>query len=414
MSADGMIIKNLNEAISLAPLASERRFTGIQANDLGRINQAWIVFENGTILDLGSGEPPKAYAGLPEFDGSGCIALPGLIDAHTHLVFAGVRADEFCMRLDGASYQDIAERGGGIQSSVRRSAQTTDDTLESLMRQRLQTFAGHGVTTVEVKSGYGLSVSEELRHLRIIKKVAQSSLQTIKATCLALHATPKDQPSPRAWAQLCAQELLPRVKREGLADAVDAFIETGYFSVEDCKPYLNKAQELGLPVRLHADEFSDSQAAACAAAYNALSADHMQFASKEGIAAMANGGVVALLLPGTSLYTSIPYTDSRPLKDAGCPVGLATDFNPGSCPVDNLRLVLTIGALHCKLTMAEAIAAVTWIPARSLRVEASKGALTPGRDADILLMPLQNCEEFVADLGRTKPAAVWAKGIRLV
>jgi imidazolonepropionase len=140
----------------------------------------------------------------------------------------------------------------------------------------------------------------------------------------------------------------------------------------------------------------------------------MQFASKEGIAAMAKAGVVALLLPGTSLYTSIPYTDSRPIKAAGCAVGLATDYNPGSCPVDNLRLVMTMGALHCKLTMAEAVAAVTWVPARSLRLETTKGALTAGRDADILLMPLKTCEEFVADLGRTKPQAVWARGSRLV
>jgi imidazolonepropionase len=414
MNWESFIIKNLTEAVTLEPLARAGRFINISADDLGRIKNAWIAVENGKISAIGSNEIPENYKLWKEVDGTGCIALPGLIDAHTHLVFAGIRADEFCMRLDGATYQEIAAKGGGIQSSVRNSAQASDELLENLCLSRLQNFAEHGVTTVEAKSGYGLSIKEELRHLRILKKVAAKSAQTLSPTCLALHAIPKDQPSAKAWAELCAKELLPTVQSENLADAVDAFIEEGYFSVDDAKPYLDKAQALGLPIRLHADEFSDAKAALCAAKYKSLSADHMQFASAEGIKAMADAGVIALLLPGTSLYTSIPYTDSRPLKAAGCAVGLATDFNPGSCPVDNLRLVLTMGALHCKLTMAEAVAAVTWVPARSLRLETKKGALTAGRDADILMMPLASCEEFVADLGRTKPRAVFARGHRLV
>lgn len=414
MQSTPFIIRNLSEAITLAPLAKDNRFTNIKPSDLGRLSHAWIAIENGKISDLGSGEPPAKFSRWQFIDGRGCIALPGLVDAHTHPVFAGIRADEFCLRLDGATYQEIANKGGGIQSSVRNSAKATDVELESLLRERMRMFAKHGVTTIEMKSGYGLTVAEELRHLRIIKNVAKTSAQTLSPTCLALHAVPKDQPSARSWAETCAKDLLPTVKSEQLADAVDAFIEQGYFSVDDCKPYLEKAKTLGLAIRLHADEFSDAGAALCAAQYNALSADHMQFASREGIAAMAKAGVVALLLPGTSLYTSIPYTDSRPIKAAGCPVGLASDFNPGSCPVDNLRLVMTMGALHCKLTMAEAVAAVTWVPARSLRLEPQKGALLPGRDADILMLPLESCEEFVADLGRTEPRGVWARGSRLV
>ena len=407
------VITGLTEAITLEPLATSKKFTGITTSDLGRVANAWIAVENGKIAGVGSGTPSSKFKMFTQVDGKGCIALPGLIDAHTHPVFAGLRAKEFCMRLDGATYQDIAKLGGGIQSSVSNTANATDQDLEALVRERLTTFAGHGVTTVEMKSGYGLTVAEELRHLRIIQKVTQAAPQTVVATCLALHAVPKDQPTAKTWADLCARELLPVVAKEKLAHAVDAFIEAGYFSVSDCESYLDAAVKLGLSIRLHADEFSDAGAAACAAKYNALSADHLQFASYAGIKAMAKSGTVALLLPGTSLYTSIPYTDSRPFKDAGCAVGLATDFNPGSCPVDNLRLVLTMGALHCKLTMAEALAAVTWVPARSLRLENSKGALTTGRDADILLMPLSSCEEFVADLGRTKPRAVYGRGVML-
>ena len=410
MSQESFVITGLSEAITLSPLAQDHRFTNIAPSDLGRVKNAWIAVEGGKISAVGSGNIDPKFASSKQVRADGCVALPGLIDAHTHPVFAGIRAKEFCMRLDGSTYQDIANAGGGIQSSVTNTTNASDKQLVGLIHERLNVFAAHGVTTVEMKSGYGLSVAEELRHLRLIKKAAQDAAQTISATCLALHAVPKNQPSGKAWAEVCANELLDIVKSESLANAVDAFIEAGYFSVADCEPYLDKAQKLGLSIRLHADEFSDAGAASCAARYQALSADHLQFASEQGIQEMAKAGVVALLLPGTSLYTSIPYTDSRPFKAAGCPVGLATDFNPGSCPVDNLRLVLTMGALHCRLSMAEAVAAVTWVPARSLRLEEQKGALTPGRDADILVMPLASCEEFVADLGRTKPRAVFARG----
>ena len=348
MDHKNFIITNLTEAITLSPLAEQLRFTGIKTTDLGRIKNSWIAVTDGKISGIGSGAVADKFGSHKQLDFTGCIALPGLIDAHTHPVFAGIRAEEFCMRLDGATYEEIARKGGGIQSSVSRTTAASESDLENHVRDRMKTSAQHGVTTIEMKSGYGLSVDEELRHLRIIQKIKTTSSQTISSTCLALHAVPKNQSSAKAWADLCADKLLPVVKSENLADAVDAFVEHGYFSADDCEHYLQTAQKLGLNIRLHADEFSNSNAALCAAKYGALSADHLQHADPEGIKAMARAGVVALLLPGTSLYTSIPFTDSRPFKDAGCPVGLATDFNPGSCSIDNLRLILTIGALHCK------------------------------------------------------------------
>ncbi len=414
MQSRQVLIKNLKQAVTLKPLADANKFTSITPSDLGLVNDAWIALDDATIVGIGQGAVDPLYSKFETLDFTGCLAFPGLIDAHTHPVFAGIRANEFCMRLEGATYQDIAKSGGGIQSSVKSTAAASDAQLLNLIKHRMTTAAEHGITTIEMKSGYGLSVEEEIRHLRIIKNVAEQSSQTVIATCLALHAVPEHQPSAKAWADLCAEKLLPIIKSEKLAEAVDAFIEDGYFSTADCDLYLRAAQKLGLSIRLHADEFSNAGAAKCAADFGALSADHLQHADQDGMKAMAKVGVVALLLPGTSLYTSIPYTDSRPFKAAGCPVGLATDFNPGSCPVDNLRLVMTIGALHCNLTMAEAIAAVTWVPARSLRRENKKGALTVGRDADILIMPIGSCEEFVADLGRTKPKAVFARGRRLV
>lgn len=407
------VLTHLAEIATLSPLVQGQRFTQIADKDLGRIKDGWIAVANGRIIETGSGSIAPEFQTWTEVDCHGGIAVPGLIDAHTHPLFAGSRANEFCMRLDGKTYQEIASAGGGIQSTVKSTKEATDDELENLLRQRLSVFASHGVTTVEVKSGYGLSIKEELRHLKILRKVALSSPMTLYVTCLALHAVPRDMPSARAWSEACAKDLLPEVARLKLADAVDAFIEAGYFSSEDCTPYFDAAQKLGLGIRVHADEFSNAAAASEAAKYHAESADHLQFASSEGIRAMAKANVTALLLPGTSLYTSIPYTNARPFIEAGCAVGLATDYNPGSCPVDNLRLVLTMGALHCKLSMAEAIAAITWVPARSLKLQKSKGALTAGMDADILVMPLPTLEDFVADLGRTKPLAVYAKGSRL-
>lgn len=414
MNTKSFVITNLKEAITLKPLAEASRFTSINNTDLGRLKDAWIAVEAEEIVGIGQGRVDERFARFEQREFKGCIALPGLVDAHTHPVFAGLRSREFCMRLDGATYQEIASQGGGIQASVTQSKQASDGELEALLRERMNTFAENGVTSFEAKSGYGLTIEEELRHLRVIKKVREIAPQTIRSTCLALHAVPKDQPSAKSWADLCASKLLPIVRSENLADSVDAFIEDGYFTVSDCENYLQTAKRLGLNIRLHADEFSNAGGAGYAAAMGALSADHLQHADVTGIRAMAAAGVVALLLPGTSLYTSIPFTDSRPFKTAGCPIGLATDFNPGSCPVDNLRLVLTVGALHCKLTMAEALAAVTWVPARSLRLEHHKGALTIGRDADILIMPLDSCEDFVADLGRTKPRAVFARGQSLI
>ena len=348
MQSKQVLIKNLQQAVTLKPLVDAQKFTSIKPSDLGIVENAWIAFDGETIVDIGQGGVDPKYSKFETLDFSDCIALPGLIDAHTHPVFAGIRANEFCMRLEGATYQDIARRGGGIQASVKNTAAASDEQLAQLLRQRMKMSAEHGVTTIEMKSGYGLSIEEELRHLRIIKNVADQSAQTIVATCLALHAVPEHQPSAKAWADLCAEKLLPRVKAEHLADAVDAFIEDGYFSTTDCDHYLKTAKKLGLSIRLHADEFSNAGAAKCAAEFGALSADHLQHTDYEGMKAMAAAGVVAILLPGTSLYTSIPYTDSRPFKSVGCPVALATDFNPGSCPVVTLRLVMTIAGLHCK------------------------------------------------------------------
>jgi imidazolonepropionase len=278
----------------------------------------------------------------------------------------------------------------------------------------MESFLRHGVTCLEAKSGYGLTVDSELKQLRVLRAASNKTPQHVTITCLALHAVPAEQPSAAAWAREAAEKIIPKVAREKLADCVDAFVENGYFAAADARPWLDAARKAGLRIRLHADEFSDSGCASLAAEYRAESADHLQFASDAGVKALAESGVAAVLLPGTSIYSNIPFANARRFIDAGCAVAVATDFNPGSCVADNLPMIATIAALHCKLKPAEAIAAVTYAAAYALRLHDRKGALHAGFDADFIVLPMSNHEEWLADLGRHQPKQVWIKGQRIL
>ncbi len=405
------VFTQINELLTLAPLANDRRGHSVTEQDLGLIRNAWLALTDGKVDDFGAmATMPKWPADTEVIDLSGTVVLPGLVDSHTHPIFAGSRHHEFAMRLNGKSYQQIAEAGGGITFTVQATQHAADAELEDLLRSRLAIFLSKGVTTVEAKSGYGLLPKEELRQLEIIHKVASSSSQAIVSTCLALHARPRELSSNREFVDLCISDLLPEVARRGLAQYVDAFVEGGYFSPRDCQAYMQAAKDLGLKIRIHADEFSDAGAANAAAEWGAISADHLQFASDAGIEQMAAAGVIATLLPGTSLYTGIPFADAQRFISRGCAVALATDFNPGSCLIDNLPMVAAIGAVHCGLSFAQAVAAVTYVPALSLHLGDRKGALAKGFDADFLVFPGDSVDAWLADMGRTLPREVWTNG----
>jgi imidazolonepropionase len=408
--SSSVLIYNISDLVTLAPLGRARRANRVEKTDLGRYENAWLACENGKVVGFGSGKVDARFEGFPKKDARSSLVMPGLVDSHTHPIFGGNRAKEFCARLDGKTYQDIAASGGGIKFTVAETRSATDENLLAFTKYNLRRFLSLGITTLEAKSGYGLSPTQELRLLRIIKAAANASPQTVVSTCLALHAVPKEYASKEAYIREIISELLPEIQKQKLATYVDAFVEKGYFSVEDTAPYIEKARSLGLKVRIHADEFADGGGASAAATWGAASADHLEHASAGGIAAMAKAHTVAILLPGTSLYTGIPYANARRFIDQGCAVALATDFNPGSCVVDNLAFIATIGALHCKLKPHEAIAAVTYAAAFSLGLGESKGSLAEGFDADFFISPLKDMESWLSDLGRHPPTEVWIAG----
>lgn len=399
-----LLVHDIGCLATLAPLAASRRVTRIRAQDLGIVRHAWLAAKDGRIQATGSGPVPASYRDYPSVDAQGGLVMPGMIDCHTHAIYAGSRASEFTARLAGATYQEIAARGGGIASTRAATRQASDAELLASLKARLDRMLALGITTVEVKTGYGLSVPDELRLLRLLKQF--KARQHLEITCLALHASSPEHPDLASYVDACVRELLPTVAREGLAHWVDAFIEAGYFSVKDVEPYARAARALGLGLRLHADEFSDAGAAAAAADWGATSADHLQWAHGEGIRKMAAKGVVAVLLPGTSLYTRLPFTQGRTFADAGVPVAVATDFNPGSCRLDNLAMLAAVAAVQGGLTPAEAIAGVTFVAAAALTLETRKGALVPGFDADLLVYDLPDLDEWLADFGRTPPRHV--------
>jgi imidazolonepropionase len=264
---------------------------------------------------------------------------------------------------------------------------------------------------LEAKSGYGLTVESELLQLRALKYANQLTPQRIIATCLALHALHKEASSGMDFATEMAKLLLPQVAKEQLATFVDAFVEKDYFTAEEAKIWFLEAKKLGFGVKLHADEFTDSKGADLAATLEATSADHLQFASEEGLRHMARSKVVATLLPGTSLYTGIPFTNGRRIADLGCAVAIASDFNPGSSPFVNLPFLAAMAGVHGKLKPAEIIAGVTFVAAKSLGIESLVGSLEPGYHGDFFIHPSRSVKEWIADMGKTQPSSVFIDGI---
>ncbi len=345
-------------------------------------------------------------------DAEGRWITPGLIDCHTHLVYAGNRAREFEMRLEGASYEDIARAGGGIRSTVDATRAAGEDDLVATAAGRLARLLAEGVTTVEIKSGYGLDIESEIKMLRAARRLGADHPVTVATTFLGAHSVaPEFEGRQADYVDLVCDEMLPAAAKSGLADAVDAFCETIAFTPSETARVFDRAAELGLPVKLHADQLSDLGGAALAARYGALSADHLEYTSEDGVAAMAESGTVAVLLPGA--FFVLREAQAPPvasLRARGVPIAIATDSNPGSSPVTSLLLMMHMGCTLFGLSPAEALAGVTRNAARALGVADECGTLEVGKLADCAVWDIEHPAELCYWLGSNPCAGVVWRG----
>jgi imidazolonepropionase len=342
----------------------------------------------------------------------GGIITPGFVDCHTHLVFGGDRSHEFEQRLNGVSYSEIAAQGGGIISTVTATRKASLEELVASASWRLERLLAEGVTTVEIKSGYGLDQESELRMLKAIRQLAKIHPVQIRSTCLAAHATPPEFKSdPDGWITLICEQLLPQVSREKLADAVDAFCEHLAFSPAQVTRVFEAAQRLGMPVKLHAEQLSSLGGSSLAAKFNALSADHLEYATEADVAAMAASGTVAVLLPGAFYLLREKQVPPVALfRQYKVPMALASDANPGTSPALSLRLMLNMGCTLFGMTPEEALAGATLHGARALGLADTQGSLETGKYADFVHWPLKRPAELVYWLGGQLPCQVIFRG----
>ncbi|GJD60499.1 imidazolonepropionase [Methylobacterium frigidaeris] len=382
---------------------------------IGAVENGALAIRDGRIVFAGAEAdlPGAALAGAEIVDGEGRWITPGLIDCHTHLVWAGDRAHEFELRLAGASYEEVARAGGGIVSSVAALRAASEDDLVRQTLPRLDALIAEGVTTVEVKSGYGLDLASERKALRAARRLAESRSVGIRTTFLGAHALPPEAGGDKAaFIAEVADAMLPALAAEGLVDAVDAFCEGIAFSPDQVARVFDRAQGLGLPVKLHADQLSNLGGAALAARYHALSADHLEHTDESGAAAMAKSGTVAVLLPGA--YYFIRETKLPPValfRQHGVPMAVATDANPGTSPLTSLLLAMNMAATLFRLTVDECLAGVTREAARALGILPEVGTLEPGKRADLAVWSVERPAELVYRMG-FNPLHARIRGIR--
>lgn len=380
----------------------------------GLLPNAVVCIDAGTISYVGSAaDAPATPPDAEIIDAQGKLLTPGLIDCHTHLVWAGSRADEFAQRLHGVSYADIAAQGGGIAATVRATRAASEAELVEAAAPRLQALLREGVTTIEIKSGYGLSLEHEGKQLRAAKQLAAAHPVSVQTTLLAAHALPPEfKDNADGYIDTIVDSILPTLADEGLVDAVDAFCEKVGFTPAQTERVFKAAQQRGLPVKLHAEQLSNQQGSALAARYQALSCDHLEYLDEEGIKAMAASGTVAVLLPGAFYFlreTKLPPLDL--LRQHGVPIALATDANPGTSPILSLQLMLQMGATLFRMTPEECLQGVTVHAAQALGLS-DRGRVATGLRADLCLWDCTEAAELTYQFGTDRLLGCWHQGVR--
>jgi imidazolonepropionase len=410
-----LLIKNIRQILTLGGEPAPRRARSM--SDLGIIENGAILMRAERIVWVGPTRDLPRHeldARSETFDGTGLdlVALPGFVDSHTHPIFGGTRADEYDLRSQGKSYQEIAAAGGGIRASVRQLRAASPDQLINRAERSFIQFLGHGTTTIEAKSGYGLSLEEEIKSLQVLAVLrTRSRLETL-STFLGAHDVPDELRESRSeYVRRIIEEMIPQVAREGLAHFCDVFCDVGYFTVDESRAILQAARQAGLGLRIHADQLAHSGGAMLAAELGAISADHLECIGSRDIKALLKAGTVATLVPGASFNLGLShYPPARKLIDAGVPVALATDFNPGSCFTLNMQIILSISCSQMKMTPAETITAATLNGAYALGLSDKIGSLEEGKQADIVLMNAADYREIPYFFGVNHCALTIKKG----
>lgn len=403
-----MLIGPVSQVITLRGLPDKG---AIRDEGLEIVREAGIVVEDGVITRIGPFAQLKNADALVEIH-EPSVVLPGFVDAHTHLCFSGTRAQDYSLRISGDSYAEILRRGGGIYDTVEKTRHCSQEELLSLTLRRLDRHLTGGVTTCEIKSGYGLSVESELKMLNVIREAGARHPSTVVPTCLAAHVPAMEFDEPLQYLQYLVASLLPLVKRESLSNRVDIFVEPSAFTPHDAEMYLRQARYLGFEVVVHADQFT-SGGSMLAVKMNALSADHLESSGDASIAALSNSNTTATVLPGASLGLGMKYAPARKLLDSGCSVAIASDWNPGSAPMGDLLTQAALISAFEKLSNAETFAGITFRAARALELT-DRGILSPGMRADFVAFPVSDYREILYHQGKLRPHRVWVAGEEIV
>ncbi len=405
------LFKNIKELIQVRtepiPFVS-----GKKMRELPTIKNAFLVIDNGLISDFGSMEDcPKTV--FPEIiDATGKMILPSWCDSHTHIVYAGNREGEFVDRIKGLSYEAIAANGGGILNSAKKLQETSEEALYQQSKVRLDEVIQLGTGAIEIKSGYGLTLESELKMLRVIKRLKENSPIAIKATFLGAHAVPLEYKKNKdAYLKLLIDEVLPKIAEENLAEYIDVFCETGYFSVADTALILEAGKKYGLIPKIHVNQFTAIGGVQVGVKYHALSVDHLEEMRDEDIEILKNTNTMPVSLPSCSYFLSIPYTPARKMIDSGLPLALATDYNPGSTPSGNMNFVVSTACIKMKMTPEEAINAATINGAYAMGLNAKVGSITKGKLANLILTKPINSYGFIPyAFGTNQIEKVYLKG----
>lgn len=382
-----LFISNISQLLTVASHGKQAKH-GPEMRDVGLLRDAAVLCRDGKIAWTG---PMAEWKGgladeVATFDAAGMVVLPGFVDSHTHMMFAGSRENEFALRCQGATYREISESGGGILSTVRCVRAATKKELKRSTVRYLTDMMRYGTTTVEIKSGYGLSLDDEVKMLEAINELADEEMMTIVPTFLGAHAVPPEYAGRRAeYVKLVVETMLPYVGKKKLAAFCDVFCEKGYFELEESEKILREGKRWGMAVKIHAEELTAFGGAELAGRLGAVSADHLECVSESGITALRDGGVVATLLPGVSFNLKSAYAPARRMIDQGMAVAIASDFNPGSCMSYSMPMMMTIACTQMRMSPEEALSAATLNGAAALGLSATHGSVEPGKAADLLI-----------------------------